>query len=195
MSAKSERWLPVLGWEGLYEVSDQGRVKSLHRVVEKSDGRKMTVKEKVLSPHANKMGYRHVILSGNGKHTTGHIRHLVLRAFVGPCPEGMEACHNNGNSSDDRLENLRWDTTRNNHLDKVKHGTHHESKKARCPRGHLLVEPNLVASLLNKNGGRTCISCARARSRVSKNPLLDFVTLSHDYYDKLGIEELEREDS
>ena len=48
---------------------------------------------------------------------------LVLEAFVGPCPEGMEACHNDGNPLNCRLDNLRWDTRKNNHADKIKHGT------------------------------------------------------------------------
>ena len=49
--------------------------------------------------------------------------HIVLLAFVGPCPPGMEACHNNGDCTDDRLENLRWDTPIANKADMLKHGT------------------------------------------------------------------------
>lgn len=48
---------------------------------------------------------------------------LVLEAFVGPCPEGMVACHNNGDRADNRAENLRWDTPSNNNLEKRRHGT------------------------------------------------------------------------
>jgi hypothetical protein len=47
----------------------------------------------------------------------------VLEAFVGPCPEGMQACHNNGNRLDNRLENLRWDTPSANQKDRIHHGT------------------------------------------------------------------------
>lgn len=51
------------------------------------------------------------------------VHRLVLEAFVGPCPPGMECCHNNGNPADNRLENLRWDTRSANCLDAVQHGT------------------------------------------------------------------------
>lgn len=47
----------------------------------------------------------------------------MLEAFVGPCPEGLECCHENGDESDDRLDNLRWDTHSNNLMDRRKHGT------------------------------------------------------------------------
>jgi len=48
---------------------------------------------------------------------------LVLEAFVGKAPQGMECCHNDGNQANNNLENLRWDTPKNNHADKLKHGT------------------------------------------------------------------------
>lgn len=57
---------------------------------------------------------------GKGRHQLVH--RLVLTAFVGPCPDGMEACHNNGSPTDNRLCNLRWDTRRANQADKVLHG-------------------------------------------------------------------------
>jgi hypothetical protein len=44
--------------------------------------------------------------------------------FRGPCPPGMEACHNNGDPTDNRLCNLRWDTHANNEADKIRHGTY-----------------------------------------------------------------------
>lgn len=55
--------------------------------------------------------------------TVKPVHRLVLEAFVGPCPEGMQACHNNGIRDDNRVENLRWDTPKGNSLDKAKHGT------------------------------------------------------------------------
>ena len=61
-------------------------------------------------------------------HRAGYVKtftvhRLILLAFVGPCPEGMEACHNDGNASNNNLANLRWDTHINNEKDKVLHGT------------------------------------------------------------------------
>ena len=68
-------------------------------------------------------GYLRVTLSVNGIKNCILVHRLVLEAFVGPCPTGMEACHNNGDPSDNRLENLRWDTHLENMKDAVKQGT------------------------------------------------------------------------
>lgn len=73
-------------------------------------------------PGVDVWGYLYVHLYRNGKGYHRKIHHLVLEAFVGPRPPGLEACHNNGITSDCRLSNLRWDTKANNVLDKIKHG-------------------------------------------------------------------------
>ena len=72
---------------------------------------------------------------------TKYIHRLVLEAFVGPCPEGMETCHNNGVRTDNRLENLRWDTSSANNDDIVKHGRHWLASRSHCPRGTRLSIP------------------------------------------------------
>ncbi len=70
-------------------------------------------------------GYPAVCLGTGDSSTRRRLVHrLVLEAFVGQCPEGMEACHGNGIRTDNRLENLRWDTRLSNHADKRLHGTH-----------------------------------------------------------------------
>ncbi len=51
------------------------------------------------------------------------VARIVLVAFVGPCPERMECCHNDGDETNNRLANLRWDTHSANLLDKRRHGT------------------------------------------------------------------------
>lgn len=79
----------------------------------------------------------------------------------------MAACHNNGDCTDNRLLNLRWDTVSANHLDKVIHGTHNHAKKMRCKRGHLLVGSNLKPSALTR-GRRECKACALAHCHSNK---------------------------
>jgi hypothetical protein len=59
----------------------------------------------------------------NGKVRNYYVHRLVLEAFVGPCPPGMLACHNDGNTANNDVGNLRWDTIKNNQADKRKHGT------------------------------------------------------------------------
>lgn len=67
--------------------------------------------------------YPSVVLCRNGIHKTRTVHTLVLEAFIGPKPKGMEACHCNGNRADNRLSNLRWDTPAANNQDKIAHGT------------------------------------------------------------------------
>lgn len=68
-------------------------------------------------------GYVAVCLYSHGRRRYVRMHVLVLECFVGPCPPGMEACHENGIRHDCRLVNLRWDTRRANHADKRRHGT------------------------------------------------------------------------
>jgi len=83
---------------------------------------------KFLSPSFSSI-YGIVILSSKGKKNYRKVHRLILETYIGPCPEGMEACHNNGIRSDNRLENLRWDTKSNNQRDSVVHGTNAGLKK------------------------------------------------------------------
>lgn len=113
----TELWRPIAGHAGSYEISSLGRVRSLSRVL--PDGRRWKGRVMALKPVNS--GHLHVRLTSAGNFMLVH--RLVLEAFVGPCPPGMEACHNNGNPADNRIENLRWDTRKSNHADKVRHGT------------------------------------------------------------------------
>lgn len=69
---------------------------------------------KKLKPADGGSGYLTVALAQNGKNTSYKLHPLILKTFVGSRPEGMEACHNNSIKTDNRIENLRWDTRKNN---------------------------------------------------------------------------------
>lgn len=106
-----ERWLPVAGYEGLYEVSDLGRVRSLpHQTARGVRG------GTILRPQvsAGSKGYPFVNLSKESAIRHVAVHRLVLEAFVSPCPEGSEACHGPGGKLDARLENLSWGTRAKN---------------------------------------------------------------------------------
>src|SRR5260221_10985959 len=96
-----ERWRDVPGRRG-YRVSDRGRVKSVDRVL--SDGRQAG--GMMLTPYGDEDGYQRVSIAGR----TVAVHILVLEAFAGPKPPGMEACHGNGDRSCNDLSNLRWGT-------------------------------------------------------------------------------------
>ena len=106
-----EQWLPVADFEGIYEVSNHGNVRSI---------KTSKVKAYTLNKQQNRpfMG-----LWKNNKIKIVKPHALVLAAFVGPRPPKMECCHNDGNPWNNRVENLRWDTAQNNQRDRVKHGT------------------------------------------------------------------------
>lgn len=131
--SEGENWRAVVGFEGFYEVSDQGRVRSLARKITiRKPGQapyNMHFQPKVLKPLVSR-GYRHIVLWNQGVRSDLTIRSLVLTAFVGPRPDGMHACHNNGDSADDRLSNLRWDWPKANNADKRAHGTHQQGERS-----------------------------------------------------------------
>jgi hypothetical protein len=104
----------IPGWPG-YAVSDDGRVFSS----------KHHKQWKQLRTHlsGNRTRYETVILSQRITRENKLVHHLVLETFLGPCPVDMEACHNNGCTSDNTIHNLRWDLPINNSKDKIAHGT------------------------------------------------------------------------
>lgn len=85
-----------------------------------------------------KTNHRMVSLRNGDKITQFQIHRLVLEAFVGPCPEGMECCHNDGDPTNNRLDNLRWDTRQANVEDSIKHGT--KPKGERCSYAKLTAQ-------------------------------------------------------
>jgi hypothetical protein len=74
-------------------------------------------------------GYTRAFLCDGTASRVRLIHRLVLETFVGPCPAGMVACHNNGVRDDNRVENVRWDTPEENVRDKIAHGTHQAGEK------------------------------------------------------------------
>lgn len=105
-----EIWKPVKDYEGLYEVSNMGRVKSLNREFLCSNGQIKKNKEKILTPRDNGRGYLNVHLTKDGCHKHLYVHRLVAEAFI-PNPENKkEIDHINTIKTDNRVENLRWVT-------------------------------------------------------------------------------------
>ncbi|MBC8726059.1 hypothetical protein F6X37_32345 [Paraburkholderia sp. 31.1] len=179
-STEPEIWKPVVGYEGYYEVSDQGRVRSLSRVVIRANGTRLTMHGRVLALPLTQRGYPSVVLSVDGAKYPRVVHQLVLEAFVGPRPAGAEGCHGDGDPTNNAASNLRWDSHSANMHDRVAHGNHPGTQKKRCPLGHLLQPFNLTATSMRK-GMRTCLACSRARGMRSYRPE-PFELLAHDRY-------------
>ncbi len=110
-----------------YRVGKDGSLWSCLKGDGYSHYRKMVISDtwKKLRPSPRKEDgrsrYTYRLSNGTYRRMTASV--LVLEAFVGPRPDGMECCHDNGDATDDRLENIRWDTHSANLLDRRRHGT------------------------------------------------------------------------
>jgi hypothetical protein len=160
----AERWIPIPGHPD-YEVSDQGRVRSLDRIVYRKNGNYLLTGRILKPSKSGQLGKDYLAVSlGRGHYKTVH--RLVLESFVGPCPGGLEACHSNGDRHDNRLNNLRWDTRSANNLDKNAHGTNYQANKTHCHRGHEFTAENTV---LRPEGGRRCRTCRNEGAQRRKS--------------------------
>lgn len=160
----NEQWREIPGWEGFYAISTLGRVKSLARSVPGRPGVLINKQERVLKQHPTVDGYVNVALTRNNKKQTHRVHRLVLLTFVGPAPEGTEACHNDGDKLNNTASNLRWDTRSANTHDKVRHGAHPQARKTHCPAGHAYSGDNVYIA----GHSRRCRTCVNTRKRLRR---------------------------
>jgi len=123
MNTEQEMWKDIPEFEGRYAISNMGRAKSLERDVPYATIYLQHRSECILALSFTDDGYPRINLyQERSKHFVRKIHQLVLEAFVGPCPEGMEARHLNGNKLDNRLANLTWGTRLENMRDRKEQG-------------------------------------------------------------------------
>ncbi len=144
-----ENWLPVVGYEGLYEVSSLGRVRSTPRPKAKGGP---------LAMPPDHHGRLHVTLHKQGVQTVRHVHRLVADAFIGPLLPGMETRHLDGDPTNNTVSNLAYGSRAENQRDSIRHGTHSESRKTHCPHGHPYDETNTYT---DRQGNRHCRICRR----------------------------------
>jgi len=122
----TEVWKPIPDFPG-YEVSDHGRVRSYHRRGGKNRWFIANEPQRILLSGAQ-TEYKSVNLhTPNGKRRQWRVHQLVALTFLGPCPDGLEVCHLDGNAINNNLENLRYDTRRANVQDAIRHGVFRRS--------------------------------------------------------------------
>jgi hypothetical protein len=111
-------WKPIPGWEGRYEVSDRGKVRSCSRVRTTPSGGIARLKPKVLATTigGRAENYRRVMLMNPKKHA--YVHHLIALAFLGPRPPGCLILHRNDNGFDNRIDNIRYGCRDENELDR-----------------------------------------------------------------------------
>lgn len=143
-----EEWKDIAGYEGRYRVSSAGKVLSL------ASGR-------TLSPNPDRKGYFGVNLYKGSRDSRKRIpiHVLVATTFIGPRPEGMDICHNDGDKTNNYVENLRYGTRSENIVDSVNHGTHFLGSKRECKYGHDLDKQG-------HDRADGCRACARGKATV-----------------------------
>ena len=124
-----EEWRPVAGYEGFYEVSSLGRVRSLERIVMRSDGRTCRVAARFMRFRKKPWGHLIVTLCRNARYRTFYVHQLVAIAFLGPIPEGLQVRHGPQGVADNSVSNLSYGTPKENQADRKRDGTRLEGSQ------------------------------------------------------------------
>lgn len=136
-----EEWRDISGYEGLYQVSSLGRVRSLTRKARSTTNlagwRAVGGRIRKLSRHRPSERYLGICLSKEGHHKNIMVHTLVLQTFVGPAPEGYTCNHLDGDPTNNRLENLAWVTQKEN--------IHHSMRLGLKPSGEQSPHAKLTA--------------------------------------------------
>lgn len=109
-----EIWKDIEGYEGLYQVSNEGRVKSIERTITMSNGRPRLIRERILKQSLQSKGYYFVILCNDSEGKHKYVHRLVAEAFIPNLENKPCIDHINTIRTDNRVENLRWCTNKEN---------------------------------------------------------------------------------
>lgn len=159
----AEQWRPVVGWEGTYEVSNKGRVRSIDRVGTHAVYGTARLRGKILKPKPDRKGYLRVTL---GHSTCVYVHHLVLASFIGARPLGLLGLHKDGHNTHNEPGNLYWGTYLDNARDAIAHGTirNGNTGKPKCVNGHNFTPDNTY----QRGTWRQCKECQRDANRRAR---------------------------
>lgn len=172
-----EEWRDIPEWEGYYQASNRGRIRSVERIVPHDhDSGARRMRAKILNPFpASTPDKRPIVaLSRNGQVQKHGVHVLIARAFHGQPPANKPmALHRDGNVQHNAPGNLYWGDNSENVYDSVRHGTHWEANKVDCPHGHALTIPNLKPFQLRVYNRRQCRACAIGQAWASRRICTD----------------------
>lgn len=148
-----ELWRPAAGYETLAEVSTLGRARSAKTKAIKSQS-------------AQRDGRLQVSIWDGTRSKPVRIHKLVARTFLGPCPQGCEIRHLDGDQTNNVVGNLAYGSHSENERDKLRHGTHFQASKTHCKNGHEFTAENTYVSPKTKQ--RVCRTCSARWKRAYK---------------------------
>ena len=151
---EKETWRDIPDYEGLYQVSDKGRVRSLDRYIEYSNGKLVFYKSKIIKQREDKHGRMVLRLYKNKNRKNYFVHSLVALAFIGERPKDYVVAHCDGNNKNNDLSNLRYDTVRENSIDMYRHGY-------KVTVGKLSIEDVVRIRELYKTGDYTQVDIAK----------------------------------
>lgn len=161
---QSIEWRPVVGYEGYYEVSSIGQVRSVTRVIHVRNQADRTCPGKILKLTDDTHGYLQagLYVGSRGRHIKVH--RLVAEAFIRPGNPGEDVRHLDGDRLNNRADNFAWGTRAENMQDAVRHGTTRGrfSGVTHCINGHAFTEENTYTY----RGVRACKTCRVATTRA-----------------------------
>jgi hypothetical protein len=143
-----EEWRPVPGYEGIYEASNEGRIM---RVGPRSDGRHCA--RTILRPKIQ--GYARVSLCHNGEVATVLVHRIIAATFLGPCPEGKESNHKDGEKLNNRDTNLEYITHSENHFHRYRVLGHKGHNRVGEAAGRALLSATQVVQIRQAKGTMT----------------------------------------
>lgn len=155
-----EAWKPVLGFEGHFEVSSHGRVRSVDREITRPSG-SVHISGRMMKVYVGPQGYRLVRITKGKASKLARVPVLVCEAFHGARPAGKFAAHRNGQRIDDRAENLRWLTRKENEREKALHGT---KPIGSAVHSAVLTEPDVHSIRKLRRAGQSYSQIARSLS-------------------------------
>lgn len=158
----TEEWREIPSLGGRFQASSEGRIRTIDWTIEYKDGRKRKYPGMQRKLTKNKVG--HLVFNAGTGYGVIATHTAVAEAFLGPRPEGMYVCHNDGNPLNNAISNLRYDTPSSNILDTVKHGTNYWLARTHCKYGHELTEDNLSRWCTEY---RRCLACDRHFGRIN----------------------------
>lgn len=160
---QTELWKDIPDYIGFYQISNWGRIKSLSR--------KYSPKERILEPYGKSDQYKRLHLSKNGIIHPVLIHILVAEAFLGPCPNGYQVNHIDGNKANPRLDNLEYVTPQGNIQHSFAIGLHKRGEQHRNAK----IKSNDVIDIRNARANGTAIRALSNQYGLSESAIKDII--------------------